>query len=283
MARFLALCALAVSAVLMPPSAAFASEWRLDLPQVSQTFILEKDTAASLREYFAESPVRELPPAQIQKNFVESLPNDFRKSCGELLESWRSEGAHTAQWSVRVLSHESNQAWLAFRCSSRAAELREYYDERLGLILIDAGKLRLFALGPNADYDDTLYHIEFAERFAIEGATATVFRVASSNDNPAVGVINLLAEERLVVFADTPAGFHEILSMQTARNENDHDDVDGDYVTAYNADLKMERDSRDRVIAFAVRFSETATGKPKRSGVLRYTWNRASHRFEKAD
>lgn len=277
-ARFLALCALAVSAVLTPPPAAFTSEWRLDLPQVSQTVALGKEAAAALRGHFVSSLSRSDLPEQIQKILVDSLPNDFRSACGEMLES----ATHTAEWSVRVLSHEPKQAWLAFRCSSRAPELRDYYDERLGFILTDAGTLKLFALGPNVN-DSKLYHIEFAERFPIEGATATAFRVVSSTDNPGVGVITLVNEERLVAFADTRAGFHEILSLQTAKNENDHDDVEGDYVTAYSAQVKMDRDAQNRVHAIVARFSETATGKPQRSGVLRYRWNRAAYRFEKAD
>lgn len=269
---------------------------RLNLPQTGQVVTLSQDATQAVRDYFARPAAvhGELSP-ELEQLLVGNLPGDFRGTCREVTESWGSELGGTEEWRVRLLYQQPEQVWLGYRCGSPRADLSQYFDERPALLRFDAGTLQFFPVGPDFDNDSTLYHIEFAEPLALEGAEAVALRVASSSDNPCCGGTESISEQRLVVYTESARGVSEALSLVTHReNKSSSDNPDVDTDTVYHAEVKFERDSNNRVISATVTFHEEVTettwetGKAEshpqsqRSGSLRHRWNPASFRFEEA-
>jgi len=273
--------------VLVAPCAAA----RMNLPQRRQVVTLREDAASAARAYFSQRAQPELTPS-IEQLLTSSLPADFRQACADVIGSWGSEAAESGAWRVRLLSGQAHQTWLAFRCGSRRSDLSQYYDERLAVFHLDPARLEFLPVGEDFENDTTLYHVEFAKRLTLENGEALAFRVASSNDNPCCGGPEAISEERLMLFADSPQGGRELLTLLTRRQHDSHDDVDGDTQTLYRAEVKFETDSPARVTSIVATFREeekdvTWNGsvaeyhpRGQRSGTLRYRWNPARFQFE---
>jgi hypothetical protein len=278
---------LAAALVLVTP----CGEARMNLPQRRQVATLREDAAYAARAYFAQQAQPGLAPS-IEQFLMDSLPADFSQACAEMIAGWGSEVAGSEVWRVRLLSWQPRQAWLTFRCGSRRSDLSQYYDERLAVLHFDPTRLVFLPIGQDYENDTTLFHVELAERLTLENGEALAFRVASSNDNPCCGGPEAISEERLMLFADSPQGIRELVSLLTHRQYDSHDDVDGDTQTTYSSEIKFERDAQARVISIVAAFREeekdvTWNGsvakyhtRSQRIGTLRYRWNPARFQFE---
>jgi hypothetical protein len=279
---------LLVAALLL---AAPCAEAQVHLPQLRQVVMLPAETARALQAALGpEASSHELlSPAE--ELLLSALPEDFHASCGAMIEHWGEIARDSAEWKARALHGEADRVWLAFRCGSRAPEYKNDYDERLALLRLDAGKLEFFPLAPDADNDPTLYHLDFAGNVPLQGAQAIAFKVAEPAENPCCGGPESRSGERWMVLAETASGVAELLSLVTARDDASHcDDPEVDTETTYRAEVKLERDSSDRIIAVTSTFQEETKEfsgeKPepqtvsRRTGTLRYRWNPTRFEFE---
>ncbi len=210
------------------------------------------------------------------------------------MENWGDIARGTDEWQARVLVRRADQVWLAFRCGSRAPEYEKVYDERPALLRLDTRKLEFFPLGSDADNDSTLYHLEFSELLPLEGAQGVAFEVTEPAGNPCCDGPESRSGESWRVFAETPHGVRELLSVTTARDDSSHsDDPEVDSETTYRAQITLDRNAQKLVRQVTATFREEvkditwegAKANPHtvsaRSGTLRYRWNADSLKFEK--
>jgi len=194
---------------------------------------------------------------------------------------------------VRVLVRQANKVWLSFRCASRAPEYVKDYDERPALLRLATGKLEFVPLGSDAENDSTLYHVEFSELLTLEGTQGVALKVTEPAGNPCCDGPESRSGETLRIFADSPHGVVELLSVTTARDDSSHsDDPEVDSETTYRAQIALDRDAQNRGTAVAATFHEevkyiTYEGEKtnahtvsQRSGTLRYRWIPAAMHFE---
>lgn len=267
---------------------------RLNLPQSKQVVTLPGNLIQSIRANLSPSSAAAVElPAPIQTDLLSALPQDFRGACSAMTEHWGEIAKSTAEWRARVLVRQVDQVWLAFRCGSRAPEYVNDYDERPALLRLDAGKLEFFPLGSDAENDSTLYHLEFSELLPLEGALGVALKVSEPAGNPCCDGPESRSGERWMVFADSPHGVAELLSVTTARDDSSHsDDPEVDSETTYRAQITLNRDAQKLVREVAATFREEvndiawggAKANPhtvsERSGTLRYRWNPASLLFD---
>ena len=270
------------------------AEGRLNLPQSKQVVTLPGDLVSSIRASLEPSSTGAVAlAAPIQADLLRALPQDFRAACPSLIESWGAIARGTDEWRVRVLVRQADQVWLSFRCTSRAPEYEKDYDERPALLRLATGKLEFSPLGSDAENDSTLYHVEFSEFLPLEGAQGVVFKVTEPAGNPCCDGPELRSGETWRVFADSPHGVAELLSVTTARDDSSHcDDPEVDSETTYRAQITLDRDAQNRGREVAATFREevkdiTYEGEKasphmvsQRSGKLHYRWIPASLHFE---
>ncbi len=158
--------------------------------------------------------------APIRADLLRALPQDFRAACPSLIESWGEIARGTDEWRVRVLVRQADQVWLSFRCASRAPEYEKDYDERPALLRLATGKLEFLPLGSDAENDSTLYHVEFSELLPLEGAQGVALKVTEPAGNPCCDGPESRSGETWRVFADSPHGVAELLSVTTAREDS---------------------------------------------------------------
>ena len=273
------------------------AEARLDLLQSKQIITLPGNLVGSIRaslesslELSSTGPVAFAAP--IEAELLRALPQDFRAACTSMIESWGGIAKGTDEWRVRILVRQDDQLWLAFRCASRALEYEKDYDERPALLRLTTGKLEFLPLGPDAENDSTLYHIEFSELLPLEGAQGVAFKVTEPGETPCCDGPESRSGETWRVFADLPQGAAELLSVTTARDDSSHcDDPEVDSETTYRAEITVDRDSQNRGKEVAATFREevkeiTYDGEKanphtvsQRSGRLRYRWTPAALHF----
>lgn len=267
---------------------------RLNLPQSKQVTTLPGNLVTSIRASVEPSPARsEAFAAPIQAELLRALPQDFRAACPSLIESWGDVAKGTDEWQVRVLARKAEQVWLAFRCASRAREYEKDYDERPAVLHLTTDKLEFVPLGPDAENDSTLYHVDFSELLELEGAHGVVLKVTEPAGNPCCDGPESRSGETWRIFAETPLGVVELLSITTARDDSSHsDDPDVDSETTYRAQVTLDRDAQNRGTEVTVAFREevkdityerekaNAHIVSQGSGRSRYRWVPASMHFE---
>jgi len=270
------------------------AEARLNLPQAKQVVTLPGNLVRSIRANLELSPTAPVAfTAPIQADLLRALPQDFRAACPSLIENWGDIARGTDEWHARVLVRQADQVWLSFRCASRAPEYEKDYDERPALLRLATGKLEFFPLGSDAENNSTLYHFDFSELLPLEGAQGVALKVAEPAGNPCCDGPESRSGETWRVFADTPHGVRELLSVTTARDDSSHsDDPEIDSETTYRAQITLDRDAQKLVREVTAAFREEvkditwdgAKANPhtvsERSGTLRYRWNPASLLFE---
>ena len=270
------------------------AEARLNLLQSKQVVTLPGNLVRSIRANLEASPrAAEEFPAPIRAELLSALPQDFRGACAAMIENWGEIAKGTDGWTVRVLVRQADRVWLTFRCGSRAPEYAKDYDERPALLRLETGKLEFFPLGEDVDNDSTLYHLEFAEVLPLEGAQGVAFKVTEPGGNPCCDGPESRSGESWRVFADTPHGVAELLSVMTARDDSSHsDDPEIDSETTYRAQITLDRDAQNRVREVTAAFREEVKditwegdkANPhtvsERSGTLRYRWNPSHLKFE---
>jgi len=267
---------------------------RVNLPQFRRVVTLPGETARAIQTHLNPTPAssQELPPS-VEALLLGALPQDFREACGGMIEHWGEIAKGSAEWRVRALVRQDDKVWLAFRCGSRAAEYVNDFDERPALLRLETGKLELFPLGSEADNDSTLYHLEFSEILPLEGAQGVAIKVTEPAGNPCCDGPESRSGESWRVFAGTPRGVAELISIVTARDDSSHsDDPEVDSETTYRAQITLDRDAQKLVREVVATFREEekeitwdgAKAIPhtvsQRSGTLRYHWNSARLLFE---
>jgi hypothetical protein len=270
------------------------AEVRLNLLQSKQVVALPGNLVGSIRASLEPSPTGQVAfAAPLHADILRPLPQDFRAACPSLIESWGDIARGTDEWRVRVLVRQADQVWLSFRCASRALEYEKDYDERLALLRLATGKLEFVPFGSDAENDSTLYHVEFSELLPLEGAQGVALKVTEPAGNPCCDGPESRSGETWRVFADSPHGVTELLSVTTARDDSSHsDDPDVDSETTYRAQITLDRDAQNRGREVVATFREevkdiTYEGEKadphtvsQRSGTLRYRWIPASLHFE---
>jgi hypothetical protein len=270
------------------------SQARESLAWRKEVIALRPEAAQVIRDHFARTlPQGELPEA-LQQLLLNSLPDDLRHSCQELVRSWGGDTlAGTESWQVRLLLQQPERAWLAWRCGSRRVDLRQYYDERLVLLRRDVATLEFLPVGTGHDSDTDLYHAEFSRQFALEGGEAVSFLIAHSNDNIFSNSTEQVTEEEIKVYAVAPGRVEEVLSLLTRRdNGSSSDDPEVDVKTVGHGDVKFESGANGKVTGATVTVHEEVTRitfeagvaqahkERERNEVIRYRWNSATFRFE---
>jgi hypothetical protein len=270
------------------------AEARVNLLQSKQVVTLPGDLVGSIRASLEPSPTGQVAfAAPLQADLLRALPQDFRAACPSLIESWGDIARGTDEWRVRVLVRQADQVWLSFRCASRAPEYEKDYDERLALLRLASGKLEFVPFGSDAENDSTLYHVEFSELLPLEGAQGVALKVTEAAGNPCCDGPESRSGETWRVFADSPHGVAELLSVTMARDDSSHnDDPEVDSETTYLAQLTLDRDAKNRGREVAATFREevkdityegektNARTVSQRSGTLRYRWLPDSLHFE---
>src|SRR5215469_230570 len=234
------------------------AEARLNLLQSKQVTTLPVTLAGSIRASLEPSPTGPMAfAAPIQAELLRALPQDFRAACPSLIESWGDIARGTDEWRVRVLVRQADQVWLSFRCASRAHEYEKDYDERPALLRLATGKLEFVPLGSDAENDSTLYHVEFSELLTLEGAQGVVLKITEPAGNPCCDGPESRSGETWRIFADSPHGVVELLSVTTARDDSSHnDDPEVDSETTYRAQITLDRGAENRGTAVAATFRE---------------------------
>ena len=167
------------------------------------------------------------------------------------------------------------------------------YDERPAVLHLATGKLEFVPFGSDAENDSTLYHVEFSELLTLEGAQGVALKVTEPAGNPCCDGPESRSGETWRIFADSPRGVVELLSVTTARDDSSHnDDPEVDSETTYRAQITLDRDAQNRCTAVAATFREEvkdityegdkakAHTESQRSGTLRYRWISAAMYFE---
>jgi hypothetical protein len=276
--------------VLLPSPA----EARLNLLQSKQVTTVPGNLVGGIRASLESSPPGSVAlAASIQADLVRALPQDFRAACPSLVESWGDIASATDEWRVRVLVRQADQVWLSFQCGSLAPEYEKEYDERPALLSLATGKLEFVPLGSDAENDSTLYHVEFSELVALDGAQGVVLKVDEPAGNPCCDGPESRSGETWRIFADSPHGIVELLSVTTARDDSSHNDApEVDSETTYRAQITLDRDAQNRGTAVTATFQEevkdiTYQGEKadahtvsQRSGTLHYLWVPAAMHFE---
>jgi len=270
------------------------AEARLILPQSKQVTTLPGNLVGSIRASLEPSPnLPEVLAAPIQADLMRALPQDFRAACRLMIENWGDIARGTDEWRVRVIAHQADQVWLSFRCASRSPQYDKDYDERLALLRLATGKLVFVPLGSDIENDSTLYYIELSEFLRPEGVQAVVLKVTEPAGNPCCDGPESRSGETWRIFADSPHGVVELLSVTTARDDSSHnDEPEVDSETTYRAQITLNRNAENQVTAVAATFREeikdiTCEGEKanartvsEHSGTLRYRWLPASMHFE---
>jgi hypothetical protein len=162
------------------------------------------------------------------------------------------------------------------------------------LLRLVPGILELLPLGNNSADDDEVHQIDFGQRVPLAGADGFSFRVTVPQ-NPCCDGPESRSLERLMIFADSPAGVVESLSVVTSRDDLSHcDDPEVDTETTYRAEIRYARDSKDSVVALSVDFQEKVVDTnwdagvakthttSEHSGTKQFRWNSTALKFEQA-
>jgi hypothetical protein len=266
---------------------------QLNLPQTAAHVQLDVRAAASARESLADTKQPAELPTALQQEVVRNLPQDFASACRAMIQPWGTEAQGTDSWSVRILQHENNTAWVVFRCSSTLAVYAENYDERLAMLNLAAGMLDFVPLAPNLENDSDLYHFQFNRTLLLPQAVGVAFDVSVDNNNPCCDGGDHVSSTRLILMALTPSGPKEVLDIIVGQDYYSHDDVDGDSETIYKAELDFEHDSEGHIPSVKALYREETKQfdlnghlredqPPPRTGTEIFRWDAASLRFVKA-
>lgn len=224
------------------------------------------------------------------ETLMNSLPKNFRDSCGTVLTNWTAD-AKSAKWTTRVLfslRHVGGiEAVLAFRCASgsKDQDLESYYDERPATLSLtpDAATLSFIPLAKECRNCTDLYRVEFSQAFAAVGARLAELRVYHSNENPCCGGEDDESGNRLVTI-DLSRG-EQVLSLDetTERGSHDYSVDDEDTQTVCNTKVSYLHDDAGNVESI---LSETRCTKNKEPlpEVKKQTfrWNAETHRYDEA-
>lgn len=270
---------------------------RLDLPELDQTFALQRPARAALEAALSRAsgkgPV--LLSDESATALMDGLSEDFRNSCNAVLATWAPQFAGTGRWTVRVLFSmrrpdrpDETQAVLAFRCAGDAVKQKQYFDEqyfdeRPAVVSLtpEAATLKLIPLAPVQDNDSTLFHLDFSQAFTAVGAQLVQLNVSYSIDNPCCDGGDGESGNRLVTL-DLATG-KPALDVKEHEEDDSHDDeAPGDSQILCDAKVSYVRDAAGSVTSVSTETSCKDNGKPRPEITHQlFRWNADTHLFDK--
>lgn len=220
--------------------------------------------------------------------FMEGLPQEFRDSCGEVLQNLGGEEAkQSAQWTVRVLlalrTPQGNQALLALRCGSSAPGLDEYYDERPALVSLsdNPSTIRFIPLAEECGTcRDFFHHVEYSQIVTVRGGLLVELRVADTH-NPCCDGGDEENKDRRVLLAVPDA--QQVLSLDERVEDTSYDDSDdnGDSDQVCNSKIDYTRDVGGNVESIRSEMRCTNNNEPLPDVKVRtFRWNAIARSFE---
>ena len=274
--RPLCLCGLLLFVCL--PAAA-----RVNLPQRTAEVPLPAEASAELAAFLGQRAASPALPADLEQLLVDNLPAELRGACAEMIEHWGTVAEGTARWSARALFRWEQAGrrtlLVAFRCGSSYADYGAYYDERLGLVTLEAGRarLQLIPLAEDCDNCADLYHLEFSGEFAVPPGTLAVLAMTYSSDNPCCDGPSQWRYEQLVYIL-LPEG-KVALTLDRVTERYDHDDVDGDTEEICRSVITPRRDAASQLAGIVAETRCEQTGQAGSTQTRRFTWQPAARRF----
>jgi len=275
--RPLCLCGLLLFVCL--PAAA-----RVNLPQRTAEVPLPAEARAALTAFLGQRAASPALPADLEQLLVDNLPAELRGACAEMIEHWGTVAEGTARWSARALFRWEQAGrrtlLVAFRCGSSYADYASYYDERLGLVTLEAGRarLQLIPLAEDCDNCSDLYHLEFSGEFAVPPGTLAVLAMTYSSDNPCCDGPSQWRYEQLVYIL-LPEG-KVALTLDRVTERYDHDDVDGDTEEICRSVITPRRGPAGQLAGLVAEIRCEATAQPASVQVRRFAWQPATRRFQ---
>jgi hypothetical protein len=139
---------------------------------------------------------------------------------------------------------------MAYRCACDPETFgKEYYDERLMFLSIGAERSALVMIPhePDRDLDSHLSRIGIPVAMRVREGPILDVPIETSSENPCCDGPYALKEKKKVLLHLTKDGFNPAGEVLLTREEYEHDDVDGDRTTMYEADCEAVRDSTGNV------------------------------------
>ncbi|MBU4404492.1 MAG: hypothetical protein KKG79_02645, partial [Acidobacteria bacterium] len=170
-----------------------------------------------------------------------------------------------------------------YRCFSAYAGYRdEFYDERLAVLFIDPDKSSLVLVphaGNCASCSD-LSHIRFDQVLQCAATPLVSLLIATSNNNPCCDGPFRSNEERINYYVLQDSEVKLAASVLRHREESEHDDLNGDMTTIYDAKISEHRDRDGNVTHIGSRYSRSENGELRQTGELTYVWNQEKKEFD---
>ena len=224
-------------------TSAFAGD-RLDLPQIAAEVDLPLGEIQSIFNLEVDENAQLLPARETQL-LIDSLPEEFRDGCRQMVVDFGPQAASTTAWawSVRRLHVESGKfgqsALLAFRCTVHVPDVT-YVDERLAILLNGAKTvLKLLALDKDCTNCTDLYQFRFSQRFDAESGYFAELNVDHTTQHPCCDGGDVENGTRFLLIA-VPSGSITV-SFDKETSFYNHDDEDGDTQTECRSSVAYER------------------------------------------
>lgn len=264
----------------MLPGAARAGE-RLNLPQVSAQIMLDRSAETEIDAMLQAGLEQPLSP-RLANFLLESLPENVRNGCRDLVSDFGTESNATAEWSVRLLHAESagteRSAVLALRCTLHVPDA-VFYDERPALLISsNQTVLKLLPLDADCTNCSDLFHLKFTQRFASQTGYLAELATEHSTDNPCCDGGDRTSGVKLFLIA-VPGG-EVALSFDKDTDDENHDDESGDTETVCTSEVAYQQNG-DGLQAVTARSRCTENGKFKPPiTTRRFVWDKGKKRFE---
>jgi hypothetical protein len=264
-----------------------------DLPQLDTRIELGASVGEQLRAALSEAGAM-LPPKvdpPINGLLISLLPGGFRDSCAKALTIPVGRNVFsTVYWSTRILSigreGRAVSALLAFRCTSRNTNSNTnepYYDERPAVLQLGVGtaSITFIPLAESCSGCPDLYHVEFVDTIPVEHGSLMKLEVVTSSDSPAFTGIDTYDRAALLWVAIPQA--HVALQVDSRTEFHSCDDSTEDCSDEVcSAQVRDGRDGVGHVVEIVTVTTCTQDKVARPSETVRYVWEPAAARFEKA-
>jgi hypothetical protein len=231
-------------------------------------------------------------PPEINEILLRNAPPELHRACATMVDSWGADTRGSSRVTVKIFAVASGNAWVAYRCDSRAPQYANQYSERLATFSAKRGVIQFVDLAAPEDTRATLYHVALANTVKLLGAeSSAAFEVFAVNSAPRGGDAGGShdAENRYVIVANSVAATKIALSLVTRRvrpTANDHavtGNAGDDHYVQSQAGLRFGHDMAGHLTAVNVYHHDRSTGLESHYGLTHYEWSRASLQFEVAE
>jgi hypothetical protein len=254
-----------VTMLLMPFKAEVLG--RTNLPHMTKRIVISGTNHTTLQKFFGslKSNTSHGLNEETERILLDMLPEDYQAGCQDMISYWGTVAEGTAKLSVQALfirdtgKNETKQVLLAYRCFSTYEGYRdEFYDERLAVLLINPTTSSLVFMPHAEDCKNCsdLSHIRFDQVVQHDAATPLVsLLILTSNNNPCCDGPFQFSEEWIHYYIFHETGIKLVASVLRHREEDTHDDVNGDLATIYDARVIVQRDQSGNVSQIVSHYS----------------------------